>query len=193
MAYVASDWNDTNMTTKAMHRRTPVEDARRVSYRSPRQSDAVSIHALVKASPPLDANSTYAYLLVCTHFADTSLVADTEDGIAGFVSAYLEPANPTVLFVWQVAVSSRVRGQGVGLGMLRWLLDREACCHVCYLETTITQSNEASMRMFRRLAGSLHVPHNVRPRFSCEDLGGSHEEEHLVRIGPLSPRVGGGA
>jgi len=181
------------MTATAIHRKTPVNDARRVTYRAPCQSDAVPVHALVRASPPLDVNSTYAYLLVCTHFADTSVIAEGEGKVAGFLSGYLTPADPTVVFVWQVAVDPKSRGQGIGLGMLRWLLNREGCGQVRHLETTITPSSEASLHMFRHLAGSLHVPYDVSPRFRCGDLGGSHEEEHLVRIGPLSPRLGGGS
>jgi L-2,4-diaminobutyric acid acetyltransferase len=180
------------MTVAATYQREAPAKAMQITYRSPRQSDAVRIDNLVKACPPLDVNSTYAYQLVCTHFAETSIVAEIENQPAGFISAYLEPQTPTVLFVWQVAVSPHARGRGIGLGMLRWLLDRPACGHVRHLETTITPSNESSWHMFRGLAGRLHVPCDVSPHVSSEDLGGAHEPEHLVRIGPIPSRAGSG-
>ena len=163
-----------------------------VAYRSPHQSDAVPIHTLVKASPPLDVNSTYAYALIAAHFADTSVVAEHEGRLAGFVSAYLKPAGPAVLFVWQVAVDATARGGGIGTGMLRWLLNRPACRHVRHLETTITPSNESSWRLFRGLSDRLHAPYDVSPHFFSTELGCAHEPEHLFRIGPFPPRAGDG-
>ena len=179
-------YND--MTTTTMQPKGPSEDTWSASCRTPRQSDARAISALVKACPPLDANSTYAYLLVCTHFANTSITAEADGQVIGFISAYLTPEAPTTLFVWQVAVGSAFRGRGLGQAMLRSILERETCRHVRHLEATFTPSNETSLHMFKGLARSLDVPCEVRPRFTRDDLGGNHEPEHLVRIGPLQCR-----
>lgn len=169
------------------------QETTQVIYRSPLREDAGPMQALVKASPPLDVNSTYAYLLICTHFPDTSVVATDGDRLLGFVSAYLEPSNPGVVFIWQVAVASSARGLGVAKRMLHEVLARPSCARVRYLETTITPSNDASWRLFRALARDWQARCLPVATFSGTELGGDdHEDEQLLRIGPLAGQLQGG-
>lgn len=158
-------------------------------YRKPTLSDAPAVHALIDRCKPLDLNSPYAYLLLCTDFVETCAVAEIEGELAGFVSSYLKPEDPSVLFVWQVAVSQEARGHGVGKGLLRELLSRHVCARVQHLETTITPSNEASWKLFYSLAserGALCARHTA---FHANDFGAhSHEEEHMLRISPVHER-----
>jgi len=157
-------------------------------YRAPVPADAPSLHALVGSSPPLDPNSTYAYLLIGLHFAGTSVVAERDGEVVGLVTAYLDPSEPEVVFVWQVAVSTAARGLGLGKGMLRQMLARPACSGVRAIETTITPSNEASWRLFRGLARELGATVSDVDVFRGPDVGGTnHEEERLIRIAPVSP------
>jgi L-2,4-diaminobutyric acid acetyltransferase len=62
--------------------------------RKPTPADAADIHALVEECKPLDVNSTYAYLLLCSHFASTCIVAEDGRGLAGFISGYCKPDDP---------------------------------------------------------------------------------------------------
>jgi L-2,4-diaminobutyric acid acetyltransferase len=157
-----------------------------VRYRRPEIADGSAMHALVRACPPLDLNSIYAYLLHCTHFRETCVLADSGDGLAGFATAYLQPADPSVLFVWQVAVSPRARGLGVAGRLLQELMRRPACGHVRYLETTITPSNAASWRLFRAFAREQQAACRESTLFEAADFGADgHEAERLLRIGPF--------
>ena len=155
-------------------------------YRRPRQADAATVHALVDECKPLDLNSPYAYLLFCTHFSDTSAVADMQGVPRGFVAGYLKPSDPSVLFIWQIAVGRDVRGQGVGTALLEHLLGRPACHGVRYLEATVTPSNEPSRGLFHSLSRARGVRCDEAALFPAEDFAGSdHEEERLLRIGPF--------
>lgn len=157
-----------------------------VHYRPPRLSDGPAVHALVRRCEPLDLNSPYSYLLLCTDFAATCAVAERDGELVGFVSGYLKPADPRVLFIWQVAVSPAARGLGVGKGLLRAVLDRPACVCVEHLDTTVTPSNAASWAMFHSLARERGARCTRQPIFRAEDFGEeTHEEEHLLRIGPI--------
>ena len=157
-----------------------------VHYRPPRLSDGPAVHALVKRCEPLDLNSPYSYLLLCTDFAATCVVAERDGELVGFVSGYLKPADPRALFIWQVAVSPATRGLGVGKGLLRAVLSRPACVRVERLETTVTPSNAASWAMFHSLARERGARCTRQPIFRAEDFGEeTHEEEHLLRIGPI--------
>ena len=160
-----------------------------VIFRRPQRSDAAAIHALIEACKPLDLNSTYAYLLLCEHFAETCVVAEQAGQVAAFVSAYLKPEQPSTLFVWQVAVGPLVRGQGVGRGLLDALLARPTTAQVTRIETTIMPSNTVSWALFRSFARGLGADCKDQPFFNNHDFGAArHEEERLLQISPLRPQ-----
>ncbi|MGO3742168.1 diaminobutyrate acetyltransferase [Kerstersia sp.] len=153
---------------------------------TPVAADGAAIHALIAASPPLDLNSVYAYLLLCEHFSATSVVARRGAEIDGFVSAYLPPGREDTIFIWQVAVHERARGAGLAQQMLKHLLARPALKWVRYLETTIGPDNHASRRTFAALGEALGAPCTERPLFDVTLFGGaSHEDERLLRFGPF--------
>jgi L-2,4-diaminobutyric acid acetyltransferase len=160
------------------------------AYRKPTLADAAAIHALIDQCKPLDLNSRYAYMLLCTHFAGTCAVAERDGALVGFVSGYRKPGDDSVLFIWQVAVSPQGRGQGVAAGLLEEILQRPPRAAVRYLEATISPSNRASWALFESFARKHGARCATETHFREEDFGGQeHEEEQLLRIGPLeSPR-----
>ena len=157
-----------------------------VVYRKPSLNEGKDIHGLVRSCEPLDLNSSYAYMLLCTHFADTCVVAEERGRVVGFVSAYRKPADPHVLFVWQVAVSPRVRGRGVASRMLPEVLARAGCSSVTAVETTIAPSNRASWALFESFAKKLGAATSQAELFRQEVFENEgHEAEILLRIGPI--------
>lgn len=165
------------------------------TLRPPRAADGRAVHDLIARCPPLDPNSLYCNLLQCTHFAATCVVAEAGSRIVGFVSGYRIP-RPTpnrstdgvddALFIWQVAIDSTVRGQGLGKRMLTHLLERPDLVDSAELHTTITPSNRASWALFESFARDRGATLNRQVLFDRDaHLDGSHESEVLVRIGPL--------
>ncbi|MEE9935234.1 MAG: diaminobutyrate acetyltransferase [Deltaproteobacteria bacterium] len=162
------------------------KDPTDIYFRQPEIADAPFMERLVKASPPLDLNSLYCYLIVCAHFFRTSVVACDAGAVCGFISAYVRPGAEDTLFVWQVAVDKTYRGKGIARSMLSSLLNRTAPHSPRYLETTVSPSNIPSKALFSSLAASLGAPLMQSVLFSADDFGESrHEEEVLFRIGPL--------
>lgn len=146
-----------------------------------------SIHRLVEACKPLDLNSTYAYLLLCEHFAETCVHAQRGGRTVGFISAYRPPKESDVLFVWQVAVAAEMRGRGLARAMLRELVNRPVLRDCRYLETTVSPSNMPSRRLFHSLARERGAAITERVLFSEADFGPEpHERETLIRIGPFA-------
>jgi L-2,4-diaminobutyric acid acetyltransferase len=157
-----------------------------IHFKTPTLEDSSAVYELVDRCKPLDLNSRYCYMLVCTHFQDTSVVTEENGQISGLVSAYLDPKQPETLFVWQVAVDASLRGQGVALRMLKSILERPNLRHVRFIETTISPSNTASQSLFKRLAAELKAEITDRPYFDKALFGGeAHEDEYLYRIGPF--------
>jgi L-2,4-diaminobutyric acid acetyltransferase len=155
--------------------------------RTPVAADGSALNSLVSKCPPLDPNSVYCNLLHCTHFAGTSVAAQAHDGLAGFISAYLVPSRTDTLFVWQVAVAPDFRGQGLATRMMHTLLARQACARVRYVETTVTDTNLASLSLFAAFAKKHKAELTSTPHFDKDlHFNGRHESERLLRIGPLA-------
>ncbi len=155
--------------------------------RAPSKNDGAAVAKLIRSCPPLDINSTYAYLLLTEHFAQTCVVATKGAQVVGFISAYQPPSQEHVLFVWQVAVHSSMRGQRLALRMLEHLLQRTQCQEVRYIETTVAPDNQASRRMFQRLADQYQTELKELPFFESHhfDEAAQPQTEPLLRIGPI--------
>lgn len=113
------------------------------------------------------------------------MVARAEDAVVGFVTGYVPPEHQDTLFVWQVAVADAYRGHGIARRMLDRLgdeMERRGCR---YLTATVTPDNTASMRMFSSFARSAGAPLSVGDGFSGDMFPDDHQQEDLVRIGPL--------
>lgn len=157
-----------------------------VLLRPPTLEDGRAVYGLVRSSPRLDVNSRYAYFLVCNHFADTSVVAEDEGHVFGFLSAYRPPGARDCLFVWQVAVERAFRGRGVARQMLEDILARPSCAGVRFVEATVAPSNRASRAFFERFAEQRAATLCQAPFLDEEAFGeDGHEREILLRIGPL--------
>lgn len=163
----------------------------------PRPDDGADMEDLVRSCGALDNNSTYAYLLMCKHFAGTCVVARHRGGqgrLAGFVSGYLKPGADDTLFVWQVAVAPDARRQGLGGAMLSHLLERHPLRQVRFLEATVGPENQASRALFAGLAEELGTRCEVRIEFArdlfsqdgANDARNEHDDEYLFRIGPFT-------
>jgi L-2,4-diaminobutyric acid acetyltransferase len=149
-------------------------------------TDGAAMHALASACPPLEANTCYAYLLLCTHFAESCLMAEDESGPLGYIAGYRVPDRRDTLFVWQIGVHERGRGQGLGARMLHALLGIPANRGMKHLETTVAPDNAPSQRLFRSFAEALGASCGEQDFFEPSHFGGaSHEAERLFRIGPI--------
>ncbi|MFT7227929.1 MAG: L-2,4-diaminobutyric acid acetyltransferase [Methylophilaceae bacterium] len=163
-----------------------IEHANLIKLRSPTVLDGYAITTLINSSPPLDSNSSYCNLLQCSHFSQTCVVVELNGSIVGWLSAYLPPDQPGVIFIWQVVVHKNARGQGLVKNMIYELLSREDLLGVRFLNTTITEDNQASWRAFESFAKSHQLALNKSPHFEKElHFKGVHDNEFLVEIGPF--------
>ncbi|MFT7299677.1 MAG: L-2,4-diaminobutyric acid acetyltransferase [Porticoccus sp.] len=158
-----------------------------VVLRLPELEDGMAVFRLIEDCPPLDINSSYCNLLQCSHFANTSVVAQMNGGVVGLISGYVIPERSDTLFVWQVAVARQARGLGLASHMLAHILARPQCSNICYLETSITQDNPASWALFKSLAKKLSADFQSSEWMDKKaHFSGQHESEALVRIGPFA-------
>ena len=153
-----------------------------LDIRVPTLDDGQHLWELARDSQVLDLNSSYSYLLWCRDFAETSAIATIDGEPAGFITGYTRPESPDTLMIWQVAVSEEHRGHGLASRMLNSLAD---WTNAKRLETTITQDNEASQRLFAAFAAERDANCNRSPLFTGDLYPDSHDTEFLYEIAPL--------
>ncbi len=157
-----------------------------IRYRLPTAEDGAAVWSLIERTGGLDTNSLYCNLLQCSHFADTCVLAEDDAGPVGWVSAYSPPDDRACLFIWQVAVDPRGRGNGIASALLDHLVRRPVCRSKSHLHTTITWDNEASWALFRSFARRRGGELTAHPWFTRDThFEGEHATEYLVSIAPL--------
>ncbi len=160
-----------------------------IVLRPPVLEDGMNVFRLIENCPPLDVNSSYCNLLQSSHFSSTSVAAHTpgSQALLGFISGYVIPERPDTLFVWQVAVAEHARGIRLASRMLEHILNRSCCSNISYLETSITNENQASWALFKSLAKGLSADLTSSDWMNKDThFSGQHDSEALVRIGPFN-------
>lgn len=165
---------------------TEENPAENLVLRVPSADDGPALHDLIAACPPLDQNSRYCNLLQVSHFAETAVVAEQHGELLGSITGYLMPGAPDTLFIWQVAVHERARGQRLATRMMDAIVDRAACRQVRWMETTIDPGNTASWKAFAKFADARGAPSEQALLFARDrHFAGKHGDEVLLRIGPF--------
>ncbi|MCM5556926.1 diaminobutyrate acetyltransferase [Pleomorphomonas sp. JP5] len=154
--------------------------------RAPRADDGPSVWRLIDSTPSLDRNSLYCNLLQCSHFAQTCAIAELNGEVVGWLSGYVPPGRDDTLFVWQVCVGRKARGQGVAKALIGEVLGRDASRGIRYLECTITEDNAASWALFGSVARAMGAQIQRSELFSRDThFDGTHDSEMGVTIGPF--------
>lgn len=162
----------------------PAEDG--ITMRTATVADAKEMYRIVRESGVLDVNSLYAYLLLATDFGKSSVVAEMEGRVVGFVVGYRPPERPEAAFVWQVAVDPAARRRGLGRRMLSRFMKQPGNRDARFLEATVTPTNGPSRGLFESYAESIGVPAKWSEWYTASDFGpGGHEAEDLIHIGPI--------
>ncbi|MFC9434017.1 diaminobutyrate acetyltransferase [Nocardia sp. NPDC057030] len=154
------------------------------TLRAPGVEDGAQLWRIAKDSAVLDTNSSYAYVLWCRDFAATSVVAEVQGRVIGYVIGFVRPQAPDTVFVWQVAVDRAQKGKGIGARLLHTLLDNVAAQGVSQLETTISPDNAASIALFSSVARRRDARITKRPLFDAGVFPDSHAPEDLYLIAP---------
>ena len=152
-----------------------------LQIRPPSLADGADMWRLARDSGTLDLNTSYAYLLLARDFAASSRLALQDGEAVGFVLGYLRPTAPGTLFIWQIAVDASQRGKQVAGRMLDALL--EDLPQVTQLETTITEDNTASQRLFASFARRHGAEERIEPLITEQhfpDAGNGADRLHTI-------------
>ncbi|WP_394361454.1 diaminobutyrate acetyltransferase [Amycolatopsis sp. SB7-3] len=163
---------------------------REVTLRSPTVGDAAAVHDLVRRSGRLDVNTRYAYLIWCRDFASTSLLAEHDGRILGFVTGYRPPRDPAVYFAWQSAIDQDRPVPGLAFAMMDEITRRVRADGARTFETTVNPGNRAIIMLIRKLAAEYAGELEISELFGAAELGDGHDVEMLYRFSIENPRQG---
>jgi L-2,4-diaminobutyric acid acetyltransferase len=158
-----------------------------VHYRTPTTEDAVTVWRLVLDEPMLDDNSSYHYTLWFRDFAETSMVAEADDAVVGFLTGYRRPDAPDTFFVWQAAIRPDNGISGLGIDLLVNAIDRQLATGAAYMETSVSARNKPITMLLHMVARAYDADVHTELLFRAEELPGGDHDEILYRIGPLPP------
>ncbi|NBB93855.1 MAG: diaminobutyrate acetyltransferase [Gammaproteobacteria bacterium] len=153
------------------------------AFRKARPEDGARMYELVREMGGLELNTAYFYVLFCIDFADTCVVAEVDDRLAGFVLGHRPPERQDTVFVWQVGVAPFMRKQGMARRLLEAFLEQNPDAR--WLEASVTPSNTASRKLFGAVARDHGVECKVSDFMLAEHFPDGHEAEELFRIGPF--------
>jgi L-2,4-diaminobutyric acid acetyltransferase len=156
-----------------------------ILIRHARPEDGQKIWRLIRDIGVLDLNSVYCYLLICQHFRNTCLVAETGGEITGFITAYKVPDDETTLFIWQIGVAESTRNQGLAKRLIVELLQSDYCRNIKQIRATVSPSNSVSFSLFRSLARDLNTTLTQQDYFDSAlfPVDQHHEKEMLLTVG----------
>lgn len=152
-----------------------------LEFRPPTMEDGAAMWRIARDSGTLDLNTSYAYLVLSRDFADSSRLVLHDGEPVGFALGYLRPTAPDRLFLWQIAVDESQRGRRLAARLLDSLL--EGLPQVTTLETTITEDNAASQRLFASFAERHGAEHRIEPLLTeahFPDPGHGAELLHVI-------------
>lgn len=97
--------------------------------------------------------------LFLDHFHTTSLTAEADGELAGFLVGFPSPARPDEAYVHFTAVSPDFRGAGLGREMYRWFTEAARRSGRSVVRAVTSPGNDRSIAFHRSLGFTVTGPH----------------------------------
>lgn len=161
--------------------RNPSAVKHAIELRSPRAEDLANIVALVRnCAPFLTAHVSYIYWAILRYCRETCVVAEQDGDIVGWWSILRVTSRK--YFIHQMAVAPRLRRQGLGRSLARYLLDKLKAGHPAFeLEFTVDRKNKASVDLVQAIADDAGMELVRQPERVTLLEDGCEEELYIMR------------
>ena len=129
--------------------------------RFPTREDSTPVMELINACEISKYSALSRNILQQDLLSETSVVAELDGQIVGWMAAYKLPHDLETLFVWQLVVSEDERGVGLGSLMINSALKRDIGEDVERVQTAIKSDDLDTWSFFKRFAHSKNADLNV--------------------------------
>ena len=157
--------------------------AERMTVREARITDGARLWRLVRDMGGLELNSAYFYLLYCRDHARTSLVAETDGRLAGFVSCLLT-ATPGEVKLDKLYVDPQRQRLGLGRRLVDHVVARALAAGCETLILAVNKHNTDAIAAYRKQGFA--VRESV-----CVDIGGGFVMDDFIMARSLPSPVAG--
>lgn len=96
--------------------------------------------------------------LFLDHFHDTSLVAEVDGDLAGFLVGFLSPAQPGTAYIHFVGVSPQLRGSGLARRMYVTFFEQAQASGATCVEAVTGPVNSGSIAFHRAMGFAVEGP-----------------------------------
>lgn len=116
-------------------------------------TDFLNIHNLAGEIDGIVQHPGHVYKIMADHFGDTFFIAreDNDIDILGFMMGFISRKMKGELFIWQIAVSEKAQGKGLGSKLLQHTIDYASKTDDCNaVIATVETYNTASQKLFEK-------------------------------------------
>jgi len=125
-----------------------------VSLRSVTAQDAVLLHSLARACPPLGVHTHYTYWVQAAFFGQECFVLELDGRPVGFITSVTAGDRQ---LIWQIGVLQEHRGRGYSRLLIDAVLRTAVMRGRTEVEFSIAPGNDASLAAFRGYAEKEHL------------------------------------
>lgn len=122
-----------------------------IIIRNPEESEFTKVYNFVCTCKPLETYGEHFFKIIFRYFKNSCFVAEFNFDIVGFVFGFKSQVDPDNYFIWQIGVSSEIRGKGIGVKLLRQIENNAKELGCKKLELTVDPKNAPSQKLFDKL------------------------------------------
>ena len=113
------------------------------------------VELLAQGQPFVLPHHKYVYWIMEEYFPSSNYVLSIENKIIGFICA-LPSIDKQCYFIWQLVVDVDYKGKGVATLLVNRIIEEAKLRAMNKLEFSISSSNNASYKLFERIANEHH-------------------------------------
>ncbi|MDO9465049.1 MAG: GNAT family N-acetyltransferase [bacterium] len=121
-----------------------------ITIRRANESEFLKVYQFVSNCKPLENYSEHFYKIILRYFGNSCFVAEYNDSIIGFVMSFISQTHNKTYFLWQIGVTPKMHGKGIGRKLLESVEVELAKMGCDRIELTIDPKNIPSMKLFEK-------------------------------------------
>lgn len=141
--------------------------------------DLQRVSRFVATCPPLEAHTGFTYWVTFNFWGETCFLATDGDEVAGYASGVGTGSSPDLIYIWQVGVAERYRGNGLSQLLISKVVETARRKGFRRANVSIAPDNTASLATFRRVATALGGELEKAGEVAFDDPEGHRVEEVL--------------
>lgn len=122
-----------------------------MKIREVNKEDFLKVAEFAKNCPPLEPYPLHFYKIMFRYHRGVSLVAEEDGRVLGFAFGLVAQSLPRTCFFWQVGVSPKAQGKGLGKKLVSFFEKKAKEAGCVRVELTVDLGNTPSQKLFESM------------------------------------------